>query len=343
MVQLALLFFVAAAVARQSDGVAPFESEKVVVKITKVRPKLRLGVPVRIELGTGFCLSLDCALVATNYHVAMLTGLPLKIEGEKVLERYLATSPDDEGAIWNEWLDPTTGHRMKYTPVRDLAIFRLSHPLEKKGMHGISFYPDQLKEGQEVDIYAYPAADNKLIRFQRKLTRVPGSFVQEGQNGLLAFRFEPREGGQSIRLGASGGLVVDRKTQQAVGILLGLAKNAEFAVAAPIWSLAGFVRMVQPEVYAKLFPRDVYRPHAESGDIDKDVDTSAAGINPRPAVGINPRPVVADHYLKHDLKHELNNPILPLPRMSPDTLQRRQEESPDIQQLREKAKVWSMT
>lgn len=60
---LSLSFF-SANVAAQKNGVPLLKPESVVVKITKIR----VGFPLKMEVGTGFCLNSNCDLVATNYH-----------------------------------------------------------------------------------------------------------------------------------------------------------------------------------------------------------------------------------------------------------------------------------
>jgi hypothetical protein len=212
-----------------------------VLPITELN--LRLGIEVKF--GTGFCLDPACRFIGTNYHVAMMAR-PHKILGEKVMQRYLATGPEDEGATVNEGpsASPT-----KYTLSRDLAIFELRHPLPHH--HGAAFNLDDLQIGQEVDIYAYPKG---IVSPWRALEQVHGTFTGETSTGLLAFHYGLSPG-RAIRPGASGGIVVDRKTQQIVGILNAIAKNGEaIALAVPVQSLAEFVTKVQPLLAPNIFP-----------------------------------------------------------------------------------------
>jgi len=104
------------------------------VGLTALKPKMSLGVEA--NFGTGFCLDPECRLIGTNYHVAMMVR-PRKIKGAEVMERYLATGPDDEGVTLN---DIFSERPMKYTLSRDLAIFELRHPLPY--YRGISFSLD---------------------------------------------------------------------------------------------------------------------------------------------------------------------------------------------------------
>src|SRR5690242_6497395 len=103
------------------------------------------------DFGTGFCVDPECRLIGTNYHVAAIAR-PHKIKGEEVIQRYLATGPDDEGATLNDY---TSERPLKYNLNRDLAIFELRHPIPH--YHGIAFSLDDLELDQQVDIYAYPA------------------------------------------------------------------------------------------------------------------------------------------------------------------------------------------
>src|ERR1041385_6875533 len=71
---------------------------KTVLPISKLK---WAGLGVEGEFGTGFCLDPECRFFGTNYHVAMMAR-PRKIKGEKVIQRYLATGPNDEGASRSE-------------------------------------------------------------------------------------------------------------------------------------------------------------------------------------------------------------------------------------------------
>ena len=199
------------------------------------------------KFGTGFCLDPACRFVATNYHVAMVAK-PGTIRGQKVVRRYLATGPNDEGASVN---DGQSVSPMKFTLSRDLAVFELRHPLRK--YHGIAFSTDELETGQVVDIYAYP---KEGINPFRTLLTNHAVFVGETMDGLLAFEYS-LSGGRTIKPGASGGIVVDRNTQQIVGVLNGIARNGEtVALAVPVRSLADFLNKIQPLLAESLFPPD---------------------------------------------------------------------------------------
>jgi hypothetical protein len=229
------------------SAVSPSTAERVrdfnetVLPITEL--KFRLGVEVKF--GTGFCLDSACRFIGTNYHVAVMAR-PYKIKGERVIQRYLATGPEDEGATVND--GPAVGS-MTYTLSRDLAIFELRHPLPHH--HGVAFYPDDLQVGQEVDIYSYPKG---IVNPMRALQQFHGRFTGETTTGLLAFDYS-LSAGKAIRPGASGGIVVDRKTQQIVGILNAIAQSGEaIALAVPVQSLVEFVSRVQPYLAQTMFP-----------------------------------------------------------------------------------------
>ena len=234
-----------------SSGTAYAEGfDETVVPLTG----LTLGVGLKIEFGTGFCVDAACEFVGTNYHVAKTARLK-KIEGEKIVRRYLATGPNDEGATVNEGpaesvdFVPLVPASLKYTWDRDLAIFELRHPLRHH--HGIPFSLRDLQEGQEVEIYAYPKGPINLIR---KLQQFRGAYKGETTTGLLAFDYD-LSGDKSIRPGSSGGIVVDKKSHQIVGVLNGIAKDRKATVTAvPVQSLADFVTKIDPYLAQKLFP-----------------------------------------------------------------------------------------
>src|ERR1700730_5059883 len=115
---------------------------EIVVPITalKITPSFKLsmsgkpvpGLGLKAGFGTGFCLDAKCAFIVTNYHVAATTEAG-KIEGEKIVQRYLATGPHDQGATPN--YVPNMGS-FPYASKRDLAIFELQRPLPHH--HGLT-------------------------------------------------------------------------------------------------------------------------------------------------------------------------------------------------------------
>ena len=219
--------------------------ESVVLPITELKLGLKLGPDLEARFGTGFCLDPACRFVGTNYHVAM-SARPRRINGQIVVQRYLATGPEDEGATVNEG---QSSPALKYNLSRDLAIFQLRHPLNHH--HGISFRSSDLRIGQEVEIYSYPR--ESTFR-SRTLLHVHGTFKGQPPPGLLAFDYDSSDG-RAVRPGASGGIVVDGNTQQIVGILNGVdegGKKIAFAVA--VDSLAEFVSRVQPYLAKSIFP-----------------------------------------------------------------------------------------
>jgi hypothetical protein len=125
--------------------------DKTVLPITNIKLRRQdIRLALKRKSGTGFCLDATCRFVVTNYHVASFV-IPKKIKGEKVLRRYLATGPDDEGATLN--YEPRV-KSTKFTLGRDLAVFELRYPLHQ--YHGVGFNLAELKIGQEVDIYVLP-------------------------------------------------------------------------------------------------------------------------------------------------------------------------------------------
>lgn len=233
-------------VATTPSAIQPQDFSHIVFPITTL--KIRSFGPagkLEVGFGTGFCLDPGCQFVGTNYHVALLEH-PRKIRGEKVIQKYLATGPKDEGATTNYL---SSGRFFKYTLSRDLAIFVLSHPIP--GYHGIAFDRDDLQIGQEVDIYVYPKRPMDLFR---SLQRFHGKFRGVTQDSLLAFDYE-LSGDKAIQPGASGGIVVDSASQRIVGILNGIESHGRtIVVAVPVQALANFVNKVQPFLAQSIFP-----------------------------------------------------------------------------------------
>src|SRR6266436_5270613 len=280
---------------------------EIVVRITSVRltPSLKLGVRGKLSpklgldaaFGTGFCMDAACRFIATNYHVAVTTRVD-KIKREKIIQRYFATGPHDKGATAN--YVPNVGV-LPFAMKRDLAIFELQRPLSHH--HGLTFSLDELQVGQEVDVYGYPMG---MVNPIRKLARFPATFKGPTTSGLLAFDYQ-LSGGKPIRIegGASGGIVVDRKTEKIVGILSGT--NETTALAVPVQTLADFVSKVQPFLAQRIFPTT------------KEISPVSADIYPKFA----PHP---DNYPKF------------LPRRA-DGLQHRSEEPYEVSVLRKKAQL----
>jgi hypothetical protein len=277
-----------------------------VVPITSVRitPSAKLGITGRLGpkldleagFGTGFCLDAACRFIVTNYHVAITTR-PSKIKHEKIIQQYLATGPADNGATANDF---PSGEVFPYVKKRDLAIFELRSPLPHH--HGLSFSLDELEVGQEVDIYGYPKG---IVNPIRRLTRFPATFKAPTTSGLLAFDYQ-LSSDKPIRIaGASGGIVVDRKTQKIVGIMS--ETNETTALAVPVQSLVDFVSKVQPFLAQRIFPAT------------RNVSPLSADLYPKfmPAL---------DHYPQF------------VPRAG-DGLQHRPEEPHEVSVLREKAQL----
>src|SRR3984957_6947587 len=229
------------ALVRPGISPAPADFDQTVIPISE----LKIGLGVESKFGTGFCLDPGCRLIATNYHVAAIAK-PSKIDGQPIVDRFLATGPDDDGATVNVGLAAAA---IKYTLSRDLAILELRKPLAHH--HGAAFSLDELQPGQSVEIYAYPKEANHA---SRKLLRFTGTFKGETTSGLLAFDYAP-ENGDTIQPGASGGVVVDAQSHRVVGVLSGIDMNhPATAVAVPAQSLADFVSKVEPFLATTIFP-----------------------------------------------------------------------------------------
>lgn len=265
-----------------SETVVPITSAKFTPSVKLgISGKLGPGLDIRTNFGTGFCLDAACRFIATNYHVALTTRAD-KIKGEKIVQRYLATGPNDEGATANNMPDRSV---LLYAVERDLAILELRRSLPQH--HGVTYSLDELEVGQEVDIYGYPKGTINPIR---KLTRVPARFKAHTTSGLLAFDYESFAGKPIRVAGASGGIVVDRKTGKIVGILSGTTETIAGAV--PIQTLVDFVSKVQPFLAPEIFPTaknvspvsaDLYPKLVPPADLyPKSVPRRAEGLQHRP-------------------------------------------------------------
>ena len=223
-----------------------FAPEHTVFPITDFKPDIKHLVPIYIKFGTGFCLDEGCRFVGTNYHVAELMGKCVRIKGVFSADRYLDSDRDDVGA---QNLNLAMGGSLKYTPAHDLAIYEMRHPL--KGFHGIGFDSGDLESNTEADIYAYPLNWNP----KRGLVHWHGKFIGKTNQGLLAFSYEESR----MSGGASGGIVVDSKTKNIIGILNGMGEGQDkIALAVPIKELSDFVTRAQPYLQAILFPKTVF-------------------------------------------------------------------------------------
>ena len=250
-----------------SETVVPVTSVKIAPSLKLgMSGKLKPGLDVDANFGSGFCLDVACRFIATNYHVAIATR-PDRIQKEKVIQRYFATGPQDEGA--------TPNYEAPYATKRDLAIFELRHPLPHH--HGLTFGLDELELGQKVDIYGYPKG---VINPFRTLTRFPAKFKGPTTSGLLAFDYQ-LSSDQPVRIaGSSGGIVVDRKTEEIVGILSGTTETA--AVAVPIQTLVDFVTKVQPFLAQRIFPATKQIPPVSADFYPQFVPPRSDGLQHRP-------------------------------------------------------------
>lgn len=246
--------------------------------------------------GTGFCLDAVCRFIVTNYHVAMGTRIR-KINGVPIIQRYLATGANDQDATIVHVSSTAT---LPFTWKRDLAIYELQRPLNH--YHGLNFSLDELEEGQEVDVYGYSHQILRPLR-SRKLMRFSCSYKGITSLGLLAFDCQSPGDLRSRGPGASGGIVVDRKSKKIVGILSG--GTDDLVVAVPIESLADFVKKVLPFEVKKIFP-----------------------VTPEIS------PVSQDIYPKFLPQTDFNPKFVPV---RAEGLQHRQEEPYEIRMLRQKA------
>ena len=312
------------------DEIPQFRPDEVVVKIRRrhvdSKKSLKaLGLAVVSNNGTGYCFGQrKCDFILTNYHVAERVGSPLKINGVKVLQSYEATSPQDQGAVWEK---SPLGFSVKLVPVRDIAILRLEHPL--KGVHGIPFSRRELREGENVRIYGHPGGE--------KLTMAEATFYGEAEDGLLFFKVKPGEE-RVLVPGLSGSLVVDEK-DEAVGIVQGNA-NGNLAAVVPVWSLANFVEKAQPNIYSQIFPvsggEPVYRPD-NSGLVPVDLvaESESLGRDIGSELGVSPAPAIPEEYLWYNLDRPMSPPARGIVAEAGSHV--RKEEPHNIQMLRANA------
>jgi hypothetical protein len=269
-----------------------FVPEHVVFPITDFKPDIKHLAPISMKFGTGFCLDPDCRFVGTNYHVAKVMGKYVRIKGVFSAHRYLDSAPNDAGA---QDINLVGGGLLKYTEAHDLAIYEMRHPV--KDFHGVGFATDDLENGVEVDIYAYPFNWNP----KRGLVRWHGKFIGETRQGLLAFSYE--EG--RMHGGASGGIVVDSNTKKIVGILNEIGEGADrIALAVPVRELSDFVTRAQPYLQATLFPKTVFVSPVSADLYPPYVWPRAEGLSRRP---VEPPEVVKLRHTAQFLADSMRN------------------------------------
>ncbi len=196
--------------------------------------------------GTAACLDVECRYLLTNAHVAMLAS-PNAIHGDPVVQKFLATGPDDDGAI----MEPEGDGAAAYNPVRDIAIYELVRPM--KGFQGMPFSLEPLADGDQVEIVAFPGRTIGMADFYRTLTKWQATYFADSVNGCLLFKYKVSDSGGRIRPGASGGIVV--RNGAIIGILRGMMPSDLIAEAVPISSLERFLAKVNPYLHAQLFPK----------------------------------------------------------------------------------------
>lgn len=117
--------------------------------------------------------------------------------------------------------------------------------------HGLQFSSEELRIGEEVDIYAYSKG---VIDPIRSLQAFHARFRGISTTELMVFDYVPNRG-ELIRPGASGGVVVDSETGRVVGVLSGIDPNGQpVTMAVPIESLEEFVERINPFLAQALFP-----------------------------------------------------------------------------------------
>ena len=309
-----------------NSQVHQFKPEDVVVKVGKHHIDARKsithgGIAVTYDTGTGYCLGNGkCDLILTNYHVAERVGSPLKVSGVKILQTYEATSPQDTGAIW---VQTAQGISVKLVPVRDIAILRLARSLTGKESIRLSF--GQLHEGDNVRVYGFPGGKN--------LETISATYLGETADGMIVFKARPDDE-KFLIPGLSGSLVVNEKNE-AVGLVTYGGNSVVEAV--PVWSLANFIKKVQPDEFSEIFSSpDEGMLHQPSNSQTVQVkgmeesETSADEVSL--GAGMNPPPALPEDYLSYDL----DKATAFLPPLS-STIHNRVIEPPNVITLRKNA------
>jgi hypothetical protein len=287
---------------------------RTVVPITKLQS---YGTLQTVKFGTGFCIDPDCRFIGTNYHVAKAMGKHFKVEGSPVVHRWLGTGPDDEDASENKQsFFVGMKSKEKYALIRDIAIVELRWPLSKKGYHGVTFYNDDLQNGQAAYIYAFPLNWNPKRHLEKFKAKFLGYNVK---NSKLAWEdlsdkplvFDYDQKGGKLRGGASGGIVIDEQGR-IIGILNALASDMDHTITAvPVHSFASLVSRVQPYLSTQLFPKSVVIPPATADSY--------------------PEWVPVRYHTTFDCGGQ----------SAPCILQKRPVEPPEVQALRQKATVFA--
>ncbi|MHB8527271.1 MAG: S1 family peptidase [Candidatus Acidiferrales bacterium] len=219
---------------------------RTVVPITKLNIYGPFG---NVKFGSGFCLDPECRFIVTNYHVVKAMGKRFSIEHEPVVERWLASGPNDQGAT-------TKG----YNPLHDLAVAELKRSLNRIGFHGLPYNREDVQDlvvGQDVDIYAFPLG----VYPKRKLQHFRGEYIGLNHDGLLAFSYKPNP--QVLRAGASGGLVVDENGRVLAVLNEIVVDRKDVVLGVPVGVLSAFVSKIQPYLAARLFPETAFIPPVE--------------------------------------------------------------------------------
>lgn len=244
---------VKAAFARENPHSGRIESASTIAYATRtVVPitKLHFHGPVgRANFGSGFCLDPECRFIVTNCHVAEAMGKHLSIQHEPVVQRWLASGPNDEGAT-----------KEGFNPLHDLAVVELEHSLSRRGFHGLGYNmedAEDLATGQGVDIYAFPLEPDG----ERNLQHFRGAYIGLNQEGLLVFSYES-DRHRLLQGGSSGGLIVDGNGR-VMAVLARYVKRKDLVFGVPAEVLSTFVSKIQPYLAARLFPKTAFIPPVE--------------------------------------------------------------------------------
>ncbi len=189
----------------------------------------------------------------TNYHVSFFLEPGTKIEGVPVESISSATGPDDQEARQIEGLDRS--FLLRFSPQRDLSLLRMRKPLPAR-FRGLPFatYSPQLR--QQVTGLAYRNKKLNVSTGEILAVRAVLNSTQDsrsiGEISTLVVNFAAAPGNSGGAIFDSDGLVI--------GIIYGAQvltdggqKSSIATLALPVASISRFLRVQDPELWARVF------------------------------------------------------------------------------------------
>lgn len=221
-------------------------------------------------IGTGVCLDVPCVHILTNYHVAKLLGLRMRIEGVGVAEIVAGTGPEDEGARTVQFAQTARHKILRMNPGKDLALLTLAKPLASSFV-GVSVAHYNPQVGQNITAVsryrnAYDNATGTIVSLQLELrsdtlndnnaARLPGYLLTD----------------ISSRPGNSGGVICDMD-----GLLLGIIamgiQNTTGQIvqtmAIPTSVISSFLQEHNSQLWRRLFASETVSSIATGSQISR--------------------------------------------------------------------------